>query len=62
MPKKMGYSHTGGNAGQHKGGRGDYKGLTKPSYPKGPERIAKTVSSPSYPRSNFKGGSRKSSY
>ena len=40
---------------QHKGGKDDGKAKSKPGYPKGPERIAKTVESPKYPRENFAG-------
>jgi hypothetical protein len=55
MPKGKGGSATGKNAGDHKGGRGDMRSYTSPSYPKGPEHVAKTVPSPKYPRSNFSG-------
>jgi len=52
MPKS-GKSSVGSNAGQHKGGRGEFKSKTGPKYPEGPEKVAKTVASPNYPRSNF---------
>ncbi len=55
MPKGMSYksgSSTGKYAGDHKGGKGDMRGYTKPGYPKG-EMAGKTVASPNYPRSNF---------
>ena len=61
MPKGMSYksgSSTGKSAGDHKGGRGDMRGYTKPGYPSKTEGVAKTVASPSYPRSNFAGGKK----
>jgi hypothetical protein len=47
---------TGKKPSQHKGGKGEHKSKAGPKYPAGPERIAKTVPSPNYPRSNFKKG------
>ena len=47
-----GSTNTGKNASQHKGGKDDQKAKTKPGYPKGPERVSRTVESPNYPRSN----------
>ena len=57
MPANRGYNSTGRKASMHQGGRGDYKGKTRPGYPKGPEGTAKTVMSPYYPRDNFAGSS-----
>lgn len=50
---------TGAKSSQHKGGSGDHKMKAKPDYPKGPERIGKTVASPNYPRENFAGKTKK---
>jgi hypothetical protein len=46
---------TGKSPSQHHGGKKDGKAKGKPAYPKGPERCAKTVPSPNYPRKNFAG-------
>ena len=54
----MAKHNTGKSAGDHKGGRGDMREYTRPGYPKGPEKVAKTVASPNYPRSNFAGGKK----
>ena len=51
--------HTGAKPSQHKGGKGDHKEKTGPKYPMGPERVASTVPSPNYPRSNFAGKKKK---
>ena len=56
MPKGMSYksgSSTGRMASDHKGGRGDMKGYTKPGYPSKTEGVYKEVMSPYYPRDNM---------